>query len=189
MAELKYSAITSLDGYIEDQSGSFAWAQPDKQVHKFINDLLRPVGSYLYGRRMYEVMADWETDPGLAEQSPVMRDFGEIWRAADKVVYSRTLPTAITSNTRIERKFDPEAVLRMKRESARPLVIGGPELAAQAFKADLIDECHLFLAPIVIGQGKPALPTDVRLELDLLEERSFASGMVYLRYRTVLTQD
>lgn len=131
----------------------------------------------------------WETDPGLAEQSPVMRDFAEIWRAADKVVYSRTLPTAANSNTRIEREFDPEAVHRLKGESGRPIEIGGPELAAQAFQANLIDEWHLFLASIVVGQGKPALPTDLRLELDLLEERSFPRGMVYLRYRTVLTQD
>jgi dihydrofolate reductase len=186
MAKLIYSAITSLDGYVADQDGNFDWAVPDEEVHTFINDLERPVGTYLYGRRMYETMVGWETDPTLAERSPAMRDFAEIWQAADKIVYSKTLEAVSTAKTRIERAFDPEAVRQMK--ARRDILVGGPELAAQAFKAGLVDECHLFVAPMVVGGGKRSLPNDVRLKLELLDERRFGSGMVYLYYCTRRTR-
>ena len=162
MAKLIYSALTSLDGYIADEDGDFDWAVPDEEVHAFINDLARPLGTYLYGRRMYETMVGWETDPTLADRSPPMRDFAEIWQAADKIVYSRTLEETSTKKTRIERDFDPEAVRRMKASSEREMSVSGPELAAHAFEAELVDECHLFLAPIVIGGGKRSLPERVR---------------------------
>ncbi len=184
MAKLIYSAITSLDGYVADEDGNFGWAEPDEEVHTFINDLARPVGTYLYGRRMYEVMVGWETDPKLAEQSPVMRDFAELWQAADKIVYSTTLETASTARTRIERDFAPSAVRRMKAAAGRDITVGGPELAAHAVRAGLVDQCHLFLTPIIVGGGKQSLPDDVRLKLELLDERRFAGGVVYLHYRT-----
>jgi dihydrofolate reductase len=184
MAKLIYSALTSLDGYIADEEGNFGWAEPDEEVHRFVNDLERPVGTYLYGRRMYEVMVAWETAHTLADQSPVMQDFAQLWQAADKVVYSRTLGTVSSARTRIERDFDPEAVRRMKASAGRDLAVGGPDLAAHAFKAGLVDECHLFLAPIVVGGGTQSLPDGVRLELELLDERRFGNGMVHLRYRT-----
>jgi dihydrofolate reductase len=184
VAKLIYLAIASLDGYIADEEGIFDWAMPDEEVHAFINDLDRPLGTYLYGRRMYETMAGWETDHTLAEQSSLMRDFAELWQAADKVVYSRTLEAVSTARTRIERDFDPEAVRQMKASAGRDMVVGGAELAAQAFRAGLVDECHLFVAPIVVGGGKQSLPNDVRLKLELLGERRFGNGMVYLHYRT-----
>jgi dihydrofolate reductase len=184
MAKLIYSTIASLDGYVADEDGNFEWAVPDEEVHNFINDLERPVGTYLYGRRMYEVMVGWETDPALADQSPVMYDFAQIWQAADKIVYSKTLQTVSTARTRIERDFDPEAVRQMKAMAGRDLIVGGPELAAQAFRAGLVDECHLFVAPVVVGGGKRSLPDNVRLKLELLDEHRFDSGMVYLYYRT-----
>lgn len=183
MARLIYSAIMSLDGYIEDRDGRFDWAMPDEEVHRFINDLERAAGTYLYGRRMYATMAGWETDPSLAAESPFMRDFAAIWQAADKIVYSRTLETASTARTRIERDFKPEAVGQLKATSEHDILIGGPDLATSAFRAGLVDECHLFLAPIVVGGGKRSLPDNVRLELELLEERRFGNGMVHLRYR------
>ena len=183
MAKLIYTAIASLDGYVADAEGKFDWAAPDAEVHAFINDLERPVGTYLYGRRMYETMAGWETDPALAARSePIMRDFAGIWQAAEKVVYSRTLAEAPTQRTRIEREFDPEAVRRMKAAAVKDLGVGGAELAAHAFRAGLVDECHLFVAPVIVGGGKRSLPDDVRLELELLDERRFAAGMVFLRY-------
>jgi dihydrofolate reductase len=184
MARLIYSAITSLDGYIADQDGNFDWAVPDEEVHTFINELERPIGTYLYGRRMYETMAGWETDPTLADQSPVMHDFAETWQAADKIVYSKTLETVSTAKTRIERDFDPDAVRQIKASAGRDITVGGPELAAHAFKAGLVDECHLFITPIVVGGGKRCLPDNVRLELELLDERRFGNGMVFLHYRT-----
>ena len=183
MAKLIYSAIASLDGYIEDEDGKFDWAAPDEEVHTFINDLERPVGTYLYGRRMYETMAGWETDPTLAAQSQHMRDFAHIWQAADKIVYSKTLETVSTGNTRVEREFDPEAVRRMKASAESDLTVSGPELAAHAFKGGLVDELQLFVAPTMVGGGKRSLPDDVRLDLELLDERRFGRGMVYLRYR------
>lgn len=183
MAKLIYAAIASLDGYIEDEDGNFDWAEPNEEVHRFINDLEQSVGTYLYGRRMYETMADWETDPGLAAQSELMRDFAQIWQEADKIIYSKSLKRPSTQRTRIEREFDPESVRAMKESAERDLAVGGPNLAANAFKAGLVDECHLFIAPIIVGGGKQSLPADVRLELELLDERRFGSGMVHLHYR------
>jgi dihydrofolate reductase len=184
MAKLIYAALTSLDGYIADEEGNFDWAMPDEEVLEFVNDLERPVGTHLYGRRMYEMMVGWENDPSAAEQSPRSGDFAEIWRAADKVVYSRTLEEASTTKTRVERDFDPEAVRRMKESAERDISVSGPGLAAHAFRAGLVDECHLFLAPVVVGGGKRALPEGVRVGLELLDERRFGNGMVYLRHRT-----
>jgi dihydrofolate reductase len=183
VATLIYSAIASLDGYIEDRDGRFDWAVPDDEVHGFINDLQRPVGTYLYGRRMYETMAGWETDHTLAAQSQLMRDFAQIWQGADKIVYSTTLENPSTARTRIERDFDPEAVRRLKASEDRDLTVGGPDLAGHAFKAGLVDEFQLFVAPVVVGGGKQSLPDGVRLELELLDQRRFGNGMVYLRYR------
>jgi dihydrofolate reductase len=183
MAKLIYSAITSLDGYIADEDGNFDWAAPDEEVHRFVNDLERPVGTYLYGRRMYEVMAYWET-ADVADQPPVSRDFAEIWQAADKIVYSKTLETVSSARTRIERDFDPEAVRQLKASAGRDITVGGPELAAQAIEAGLVDECHLFLSPILVGGGKQALPDNVRVELELLDERRFGNGVVHVHYRT-----
>src|ERR687897_3883577 len=188
MAKLIYSAIATLDGYIADEDGNFDWAVPDEEVLAFVNDLERPVGDYLYGRRMYEMMVGWETDPTLAEQSPLMRDFAEIWQAADKIVYSKTLEAVSTARTRMERDFNPDAIRQMKALARRDLIVGGPELAAQAFKAGLVDELHLFVAPMVVGGGKRSLPNEVRLKLELLDERVFGSGMVYLYYRTRMTR-
>jgi len=183
LAKLIYSAITSLDGYLADEDGNFDWGEPDEELHNFINDLMRPVGTLLYGRRLYEVMLAWES-LRLADQPPYMRDFAEILQGAEKIVYSRMLETVSSPRTRIERNFDPEAIRQMKAQAERDMTVGGPNLAAHAFKAGLIDECHLFLAPVVVGGGKPSLPSHVRLKLELLDERRFGSGMVYLRYRT-----
>jgi len=184
MAKLIYSAITSLDGYVADEDGSFDWAVPDEEVHSFVNDLERPVGTYLYGRRTYEVMVGWENAHTLADQRPVMQDFAEIWQAADKIVYSKTLETVSSARMRIERDFDPDAIREMKARAVRDITVGGPKLAAQAIEAGLVDECHLFLTPIVVGGGKQSLPTGVRLELELLDERRFGNGVVHLHYRT-----
>ena len=179
MAKLIYSAIASLDGYIEDKDGKFDWSAPDAEVHAFVNDLERPVGTHLYGRRTYEVMQVWET---LDDDAPEMRDFAEIWRAADKVVYSRTLRKVSSARTRIERSFDADAVRELKASSPHDLVIGGPALAAHAIRAGIVDEYHLFLTPFVVGGGKAALPDDVRFALELLDERRFDGGTVFLRY-------
>ena len=183
MAKLIYSAITSLDGYVADEDGSFDWAAPDEEVHTFVNDLERPVGTYLYGRRMYEVMVYWETAHTLADQPLFAQDFAEIWQAADKIVYSKTLETVSSARTRIERDFDPAAVRRMKTSAGRDITVGGPDLAAQAIMAGLVDECHLFLAPIVVGGGKPSLPDNVQLKLELRDVRRFGNGVVHLHYR------
>ena len=184
MANLLYTAITSLDGYIEDESGRFDWAAPDEEAHSFVNDLERPVGTYLYGRLLYETMVYWETAHTVPDQPPYVLDYAAIWQAADKIVYSRTLVAASSARTRIEREFDPEAVRELKAAADRNLAVGGAELAAQALKAGLVDEIRMFVAPAVVGGGKRALPDGVRLKLELLDERRFASGMVYLRYRT-----
>jgi dihydrofolate reductase len=183
VARLIYMAISSLDGYIEDREGRFDWAAPDQEVHQFVNDLARPAGTHLYGRRMYETMVFWETAHTLDDQSPVTNDFARLWQAADKVVYSRTLETVSSARTRIERAFDPEAVRRLKASAVRDVTVGGPELAAQAFSAGLVDECHLFLTPVVVGGGKRSLPGDVRMQLELLDERRFGGGVVHLHYR------
>jgi dihydrofolate reductase len=183
LAKLIYSMITSLDGYVADKDGNFDWAEPDEEVHAFVNDLERPIGTYLYGRRMYEVMVAWETMLTGADEPPVMRDFAEIWKAADKVVYSKTLETVSSAKTRIEREFDPDAVRDMKRSAGRDISVGGPDLAAQAIEAGLVDELHLLLTPVVVGGGTPSLPDDVRLDLALVDERRFRSGVVHLHYR------
>ena len=180
MASLIYSAIASLDGYVEDEQGRFDWAAPDEEVHAFANDLERSVGTHLYGRRMYETMVYWETDD---DEAPAAREYAEIWRAAEKVVYSRTLPTVSSERTRIEREFDAAAVKRLKESSRSDISIGGAELAGQAIAEGLVDECHLFLAPVLVGGGKRALPAGVHAELELLNERRFRSGAVYLHYR------
>jgi dihydrofolate reductase len=184
MAKLIYSAIASLDGYIEDADGNFDWAAPDDEVHAFVNDLERSVGTFLYGRRMYETMVFWESPPDPAEQTAVAQDFGHIWQAADKVVYSKTLQAPSSAKTRIEREFDPEAVRRLKATATRDLTVGGPELAAQAIAAGLVDEYQLFLVPVVVGGGKRWLPDGVRENLELLDERRLGNGTVYLQYRT-----
>jgi dihydrofolate reductase len=184
VARLIYSAITSLDGYVADEDGNFDWAAPDDEVHSFVNDLERPIGTYLYGRRMYEVMVYWETASTSADQPPFMRDYAEIWQAADKVVYSTTLQAVSSARTRIERDFDSEAIPQMKARAVRDISVGGPDLAAQAIKAGLVDEYHLFVTPVLVGGGKQSLPENVRLELELLDERRFANGVVHLHYRT-----
>jgi len=183
LARLIYSALASLDGYTADADGNFDWAAPSAEVHAFVNDLEREAGTYLYGRRMYETMAVWETMDLSGEPEP-MRDYAEIWRAADKVVYSRTLATPATPRTRIERDFDPEAVGRMKETVDRDVTIGGPTLAAHALEAGIVDEIQLFLVPVVVGGGTRALPDGVRIDLELMDERRFASGAVYLRYQS-----
>ena len=185
MAKLFYSTSVSLDGYVADKDGSFEWTAPDEAVHAFINDKLRNCGTHLYGRRLYEVMAVWETLDTGPGQTAVMRDFAGIWRAVDKVVYSRTLDAVSSARTRIERDFDPEAVRGLKAEATRDLLVGGPTLAANAFGAGLIDEVSLFVVPFVVGGGLRALPDDVRLRMELLDERRFASGTVYLNYRVL----
>jgi dihydrofolate reductase len=181
MAKLIYSALESLDGYIADRDGKFDWGEPDEEVHTFLNDLMRTIGTYLYGRRMYEVMVAWETLE-LADQPPHMQEFADMWRQADKIVYSKTLEAASSAKTRLERDFDPDAVRRMKVAERRDLAVAGPTLAAQAFQAALVDECQLFIAPIVVGGGIQSLPDNVRRKLELLDDRRFGNGMIYLRY-------
>jgi dihydrofolate reductase len=185
MAKLIYSAIGSLDGYVEDASGKFEWAAPDVAVHAFVNELERPIGTYLYGRRMYQTMASWETadpDPDWVDWRTA-QDFAAIWQAAEKVVYSRTLETVSSARTRIERELDPDAIERMKQSSGADISIGGAELAGQAIAAGLVDELQLLVVPVLVGGGKRALPNDVRMQLELLDERRFHSGAVFLRYR------
>jgi dihydrofolate reductase len=184
VAKLIYSAITSLDGYVADEDGNFDWAAPDEEVHRFVNDLERPVGTYLYGRRMYEVMAYWENAHTLPDLPPHIEDYAKIWQTADKIVYSKTLEAVSTARTSLERDFDPEVVRQLKAGAERDIGIGGTELAAQAIKAGLVDEYHLFLAPVAVGAGKRSLPDGVRLNLELVDERRFGNGTVYLRYRT-----
>jgi dihydrofolate reductase len=182
MAKLIYSAIASLDGYVEDESGRFDWAAPDDEVHAFVNELERSVGTFLYGRRMYETMVFWETVGTGAEQPAVVRDFAQIWQAAGKIVYSRTLNGVSSERTRLERNFDPPAVQQLKQSSEPDITVGGAELAGQAISAGLVDECHLLLVPIIVGGGRRALPAGVRRQLQLLDERRFSSGVVHLRY-------
>jgi dihydrofolate reductase len=177
---LIYSTITSLDGYTTDPEGNFDWGAPDEEVLAFINHLERPIGTYLYGRLMYEVMHYWES-VNLADQSAAARDFAGIWRSADKIVYSTSLPQTSAAKTRIERSFDPDAVRALKQQGA--VSIGGPTLAAHAIKAGLVDEYQLFVTPFVVGGGTPALPLGAQASLHLVDERRFASGVVFLRYR------
>jgi dihydrofolate reductase len=183
MAKLIYSGIMSLDGYVADEDGNFDWSAPDPEVHAFVNQLERPIGTYLFGRRMYGVMAYWETGPDAGDPAH-LREYGEIWRSADKIVYSRTLQEVSSARTRIERDFDPDAIRELKATAARDLSVGGAELASHAIKAGLVDEYHLFLTPVVVGGGIPFLPDHVRMSLELLDERRFANGVVHLHYAT-----
>ena len=183
MGKLIYAAIASLDGYVEDEEGRADWSMPDEEVHAFVNDLERPIGTYLYGRRMYETMVFWETASMEADEPAVFRDYAEIWRATEKIVYSRTLEKVSSARTRIEREFDRDAVRRLKQSSVTDIAIGGAELAGHAMGAGLVDECHLFLCPIVVGGGKRALQHNVRAQLDLLDTRRFPNGVVHLHYR------
>jgi dihydrofolate reductase len=180
-AKLIYSAITSLDGYIADKDGHFEWAAPDDEVHAFVNDVTRPIGTHLLGRRMYDVLRPWDTVP-TDEGPQVMRDFAEMWQGTDKIVYSTTQQTVSGPSTRLERRFDPDMVRELKRTAVRDLTVGGPSLAAAALAADLVDELQLFLNPVVVGGGTAALPDGIRLDLELLEQRRFAGGVVFLRY-------
>lgn len=184
VGKLVYSAITSLDGYIEDADGGFRWAEPDLEVHAYINDLDRAIGTHLYGRRMYETMAVWETIGGEAEVGAVEADYAEVWRGLDKVVFSTTLDDVWTSRTRLERTFDPAAVQRVKDASEADLAVSGPGLAQHAFAAGLVDVVHLFVNPVVVGGGKPGLPSGVRVDLQLADEHRFTNGVVHLEYRT-----
>ena len=182
MAKLIYSALASLDGYVEDASGRFDWAAPDEEVHAFVNDLERPIGTYLYGRRMYETMVFWET-AGLADDHPeVVRDFGSIWRSAEKIVFSKTLPSVTTARTRTERDLDPGSIRRLKQRADADLSVGGAELAGQALAAGLVDEIQLLLVPVLVGGGRRALPADVQARLRLIGAQGFASGVVYAHY-------
>ncbi len=183
MAKLIYSVIASLDGYVADADGNFEWAAPDEEVHAFVNDLERPIGTYLYGRRMYEVMQYWETASTGADQPAAESDFARVWQAADKIVYSTTLETVHTARTRIERAFDPLVVRQAKAASTHDISVGGPELAAQAINAGLVDEYHAVIVPCVVGGGTRALPDRARIDLELLDERRFTSGTVHLHYR------
>jgi dihydrofolate reductase len=183
MAKLIYTAISSLDGYVADAEGNFDWSVPDEEVHRFVNDLERPIGTYLLGRRMYEVMRYWDTAPTGNDEPPAGQEYAKIWQAADKIVYSKSLDRISTGNMKIEREFEPEAIKQLKTTATRDVSIGGPTLAAQALKLGLVDECHLFLSPVVVGGGNPALPDKVRLGLELLDERHFANGVVHLHYR------
>jgi dihydrofolate reductase len=183
MAKLIYSAIASLDGYVEDDQGEFDWAAPDEEVHAFVNELERPIGVYLYGRRMYETMVFWETVDTGSDQPAVIRDFAHIWRAAEKIVYSRTLQSVSSAKTRIERDLDFDAIHRLKETSGSDITIGGAALAGQAIAAGLVDELHLVLGPIIVGGGKRALPGNVHARLHLIGERRFQSGVVHLHYR------
>jgi dihydrofolate reductase len=181
MARLIYSTLSSLDHFVADRDGKWEFAEPDPEVHAFVNDMERPVGTYLYGRRVYEVMAVWET---LEDPAPEMRDYADLWRAAEKIVYSRTLRGVTTSRTRLERSFDPEAVRALKESSERDLGIGGPTLAAEAIRAGLVDEWQFLLSPALVGGGKPSLPDGIRIDLELTDTRTFGNGCVFLRYRT-----
>jgi dihydrofolate reductase len=182
VARLIYSTIASLDGYVADEDGNFGWAAPDEEVHAFVNELERPVGTYLYGRRMYETMVFWETVDTGPGQEQVMRDFAEIWRAADKIVYSRTLEEVSSARTRLEPEFDPDSVRQLVASASRDVAIGGAELAARAFGAGLVDELQVFFAPVVVGAGKRSLSAGAFARLDLLAQRRFDSGFAYLRY-------
>ena len=182
MARLIYSAIASADGYVEDASGGFDWAAPDEELHRFVNDLERPVGTYLYGRRMYQTMFYWETADTVPGQPPSAREFAGIWQAADKIVFSRTLQSVPGARTRIERNFDPGKIRQLKSATEHDMTVGGADLAGQAIKAGLVDELQLFLVPVIVGGGKRALPHGVRSDLELLDTQRFASGAVYLRY-------
>ena len=183
MGRLIYAALTSLDGYVSDENGNFDWAAPDEEVHAFINDLEQPIGTYLYGRKTYETMAVWETPETIPDRTSAVLEFARIWQAADKIVYSRTLRTVSTSKTRLEREFRPEAVRELKSGATRDIAVAGPTLGAHAIRAGLVDEYHVFVAPIIVGSGNTYLPGNVRVRLELLDHRGFDNGMVHVRYR------
>ncbi len=185
MARLIYVANVSLDGYVEDADGGFDWTEPSDDVFAFITELVRPCGTYLYGRRMYETMTPWEIDPALAARSGLWADFAQVWRRADKVVYSATLPTVPTPRTRLERRFEPDSVRELKASATADMTIGGSTLAAQAFDDGLVDECRFLIYPVLIGQGKPAFAGTDHVRLDLVEEHRFGNGVVHLRYRVL----
>ncbi len=180
MAKLSYITNTSLDGYVEDEAGAFDWVDPD-QIFAFITELLRPIGTYLYGRRLYETMAYW--DAPVDGYPSAQRDFARVWQKAEKIVFSRTLAGATTRNTRVERNFNLEAIRKLKRESEHDIEIGGAELAGLALEADLVDECHLFLNPVIVGGGKPAFRAALRRNLELLDTRRFDTGVIHVHYR------
>jgi dihydrofolate reductase len=182
VAKLIYSAISSLDGYVADEDGKFDWSMPDEEVHAAVNELERPIGTHLYGRRMYEVLVAWEDMP-VDDEPTVIREYAEIWRSTDKVVFSTTLPDVSSARTRLERRFDPEQIRELKESATRDISVGGPHLAAEVLRAGLVDELHLFLSPVVVGGGTQVLPDGVRLDLELLGERRFANGVVHLHYR------
>ena len=183
VAKLVCASLASLDGYVVDAAGSFDWAEPDEEVHAYVNDLERPIGTYLYGRRLYEVMRAWETMAAEPDLPPVARDYAQLWLATEKVVFSSTLTQVTTTRTRLERAFDPATVAQLKRDADRDISIGGPTLAAHAWRAGLVDECHLFLNPVIVGGGTRALPDHVRADLELVDEHRFASGVVHLHHR------
>ena len=183
MGKLIYVSNVSLDGYIEDEDGRFDWSEPDDEQFVFITDLVRPIGTWLYGRRLYDAMAVWETDPALAAQSELLADFADVWQTGDKVVYSTTLDAVPTTKTRIERRFDAASVRDMKAAARSDLLIGGAEVATQALEAGLVDECHLFIGPVLLGGGKPALGAHARADLQLLDHRRFNNGVLYVRHR------
>jgi dihydrofolate reductase len=182
VGKLIYSALASLDGYIADEEGNFDWAEPDAEVHTFVNDLARDVGTYLYGRKLYETMVYWEDPQEYADWPDYLKEFADIWQAAEKIVYSTTLDSPSTARTRVEREFDPDAVRELKESEGHDLAIGGANLAAHAFRAGLVDECQLFLSPAIVGGGNRCLPDGVRLDLELVDERRFGNGTVFLRY-------
>lgn len=183
MARLIYAALMSLDGYVADDDGDFEWAEPTEELHRFVNEMERSIGTYLYGRRMYETMVFWETAHTLADEPTVIRDYARIWQDTDKIVYSTTLDKVTSARTSIERTFDPEVVREMKATATSDISVGGPHLARQAFKAGLVDEFHLFVNPVVVGSGNAALPSDIRIDLELLNEQLFGNGVVHLHYR------
>jgi dihydrofolate reductase len=183
MAKLIYTAISSLDGYVADAEGNFDWSVPDEEVHRFVNDLERPIGTYLLGRRMYEVMRYWDSASTDNDEPSAGQEYAKIWQSTDKIVYSKSLDRVSAGKTRIEREFQPEAIKHLKATATRDVSVGGPTLAAQALKLGLVDECHLFLSPVVVGGGNPALPDNVRLGVELLDERRFGNGVVHLHYR------
>jgi dihydrofolate reductase len=183
MAKLIYFMPMSLDGFIAGETDNMDWSEPDEEIYALINDLHRPIGTYLYGRKNYETMTVWETPDVIPGQAPAMRDFGGIWQAADKIVYSKSLETVSTPKTRLEREFEPQAVRDLKAQLPHDISVAGPNLAAQAIRAGLVDEYHLLVIPFMLGGGKQVLPSSVRVKLDLLDERRFGNGWVYLRYR------
>lgn len=183
MAKLIYAAISSLDGYVADSEGNFDWSMPSEEVHRFVNNLERRIGTYLYGRRMYEVMRYWETASTGNGEPSAGQEFAKMWQANDKIIYSRSLENVSTARTKLEREFDPAVIRRMKADASRDIAVSGPTIAGQAMKLGLVDECHLFLSPIVVGGGTPALPDNVRIQLELLDERRFGNGVVHLHYR------